>query len=808
MKKTSLKMLQEPLSLFGILFFGVNATTSYMFYQVNSYKIFLVACAVTLLAIITESPLRKAFSSAPPLRVWGTLSLPLLATIPGYILYKGGYNYNFDYELVSNLVLLLWAGYIYRAVHKVEDLSLFIFFIGVTLIYTGVWAFASRLGWNPFAPYAQSALKVKATFGNRNYYSGFLIQLLPLLLIFSIPDRLRLSKTEKINLKFLVKQNLFTFFSFCLGLLGLLLAQSRVALVGSFVGLLISLSLYTYLVASGKIRALILRGLGIGCIFILLVSPVLYYFKDQLEGSKFLDIFRPEAWFSRLLSWQAAIEAIKTSPWVGYGLGSSYNLFFQFVPPNSRLFHSEHSYNHVHSEYLEYLEEGGLLGACLFLLAWGYIFFLLYRTLKNPSSGLAIKKIAIGIIGGFIAYFLQCFFSVAPRMMVVKLPLFTLLSFVFILDRLSQTNKNSSLIQTPLKQRLTNFVPALIILAIVWALYIPWIRGQYHFVKVRQSPTTILSVKKLEQLNQIHSDVYALSFLSHLNLKYYQPEKLRTTIHFIEQIIPYYRDLGLTKALLAKMGKNYPKAIKEALAYQERDRYFIPVIQLLLELSSLQKEEVLFFQQLQLLTRKLIFDHQLPTQKKEEFVIIARNPLPLQFILSVTESPSALLFQWDSRFIQEFFQFTKNNLSQKEVRIDFIQGFFQTIIRRIFDTPYFALNISQEFLDKQSVIQSKIQQYFRLSQKQQQELRILDVQLRKDLVRSPKNQHTTFQKKHASKTARANEGFRNQFGPIEEYLTHRTNWVVHMRRRKLAESLAQHITEIVFPQIRYTKEKN
>ena len=55
--------------------------------------------------------------------------------------------------------------------------------------------------------------------------------------------------------------------------------------------------------------------------------------------------------------------------------------FFQFIDPASRNLWGQRSYNHAHSEWLEYLVEGGIFGYICFFLFFGDMFF--YNLVKN-----------------------------------------------------------------------------------------------------------------------------------------------------------------------------------------------------------------------------------------------------------------------------------------------------------------------------------------------------------------------------------------------------------------------------------------
>ena len=144
------QLIKSRLLFAGLLFFGVNLTASHMFYQVNSYKIFLVILGVIILAVVNDLIFPKNAEQKIPWKALTILLLPVLVTIPGYFLFGGYYNYNFRYELAAYLVLIIWVSYLYRGVKDENDLSPLLFFIGITIIYVSLWAILEKIGYHPF----------------------------------------------------------------------------------------------------------------------------------------------------------------------------------------------------------------------------------------------------------------------------------------------------------------------------------------------------------------------------------------------------------------------------------------------------------------------------------------------------------------------------------------------------------------------------------------------------------------------------------------------------------------------------------
>ena len=91
----------------------------------------------------------------------------------------------------------------------------------------------------------------------------------------------------------------------------------------------------------------------------------------------------------------AAIRGWKTAPWFGIGPGMHKNTWFHFGPtpdgdrehgiwpsqPNNTL----HSFE-VHSDWVQLLQEYGVIGLVLFLIPLGGIFYLLVRTLNRAAT--------------------------------------------------------------------------------------------------------------------------------------------------------------------------------------------------------------------------------------------------------------------------------------------------------------------------------------------------------------------------------------------------------------------------------------
>ena len=69
--------------------------------------------------------------------------------------------------------------------------------MGLTVIYAGIWALLEKTGYHPLYWHSEPAPRVKATFGNENYFAGFLIVVLPVLLTQAVPWTLKATEKDK-----------------------------------------------------------------------------------------------------------------------------------------------------------------------------------------------------------------------------------------------------------------------------------------------------------------------------------------------------------------------------------------------------------------------------------------------------------------------------------------------------------------------------------------------------------------------------------------------------------------------------------
>lgn len=794
------ELVRSRLLLAGLLFLAVNSWASYMFYQVNSYKIFLVLIGVGFLAVWNDLLFSRNAEPQIPWKMSAILLLPIVAGLPGFILHQGRYNYNVWYELTPLLLLSLWAMYLYRGVSKERDLSPFFFFIGLTVFYLGIWALLEKTGYNPLQ-WGEMPLdgRVKATFGNINYFAGFLVLVIPLLAALALPEKFN----DLFSFRYFWRPHsfalLFYRLAFVLACLSLVLTYTRAAQVAVLAGLLFLLFLFGYSTAteSWKKRLHLLFWICLFCGGGLLVG--LYFLSESLPDHRYLELFSLEGWVSRFAGWQPAWDSIKASPWFGYGSGSSYNLYFQFVDPNARLlFESYHSYNHVHSEFLELLQEGGVVGILLHLFFWIYLLYLLLNVLFSDQASPFLKRVSIGLLCGFTGYFLHSCFSVAPRMVVVRLPLYTMIALSFISHKMVQGEQEEQG-RRSIKNRFLFFLPALTILVFVCLTFYPNLMGQYLYAKILREPDIRTRMAELEKMVRRYPDIYALDHLSKLQLRFRKVTDLEKTVSLIDQTLPDYRELGYSKMWLWLLQGNLGKAVSQGQRYQwEQDRYYKPVILLMMDVAFGANDLRLFKQQFQLLARHMLFKSRVYFSVDVEAVKIPI--VRLKGVMDIVENKDSFIFKWNEDTVYSFFDVGRDIRVVNSYSMQNKNHLRNYLMHHFAKHPFFDLRIREGFsATEEKQIREQLDYYLHSSLQLQEEMRVLvsqskedsdstSPQERKELVKVEKEQIDALKKLHKERKTQA-----------MDFLEEKTYWQEYLNKEDFKRKFIRELGDIIFP---------
>ena len=623
--------------LLTLLFLAVNVFASYRFYNMNSFKMLMVLGGLALLLPVYYYHYPRFYFSKSSLHSAIFAMSPIILTFFGFIYSWGGNNYNLFYELPAFCMCAIWMMMVRETYRDQKNLD--ILFIGMALLLVYVLVYAWMQGEQ--GKWANETI-LKATFGNRNYFIGFMLQLFPLFLamgffLFDKENRFKVSR--------------WIYRAAALIAFGtILLCKSRAGTLLAF-GIIFVLSFaHFYLKASFRQRKIIILSFcGVACLPLVLYFS-LYLFGEQLSKQSFLkhyasemfkcgegasqgtleevdcaapvgpndyiryyfsDLFNYEGWFDRIHSFTAAWNSFKASPLIGWGLGSSYNLYFLFVPPDSRLIMDQRSYNHVHSEPLEVLQEGGILSFLALLFFWGFVFYQGGKMLLRPDTSNEKKALVAGLLACFLAYNIHSVVSLTPRMMVVRLPLFLNIGLFFSLLKFDYFCHKKGDKCWP-----STLLP-LFLLLVSMITYIPWAKKQANHVK-------LLSMGKLSERNipfyraSLESDdVYSTSLLAGIFFQLNMLPEAKRALEKTQKLIPHYRNIDYQEGIYYLKMRNADKAREAFETMQIYDRYHKSTNRLLGQIVIDQHDQEAWLDQFAILNKVLFRESKFLDKKSD-----------------------------------------------------------------------------------------------------------------------------------------------------------------------------------------------
>ena len=574
---TLVAMLPWRVALLGLTILVFNSITGHQLYHVNTLKLFLLGIMISILWIYSGfmyalSPARSLISWQ-----WGLLLLiPTLGFLPGGWLNPEDSVY-FPIELITDLLIVSWAVLLVRHLVSREDIKGMLLWLVLLSVVVVLWVASQAFATHPLTGEIVVYSRPEGSFGNVNYLAGFLAVLTPMMVVLALPE---LAQNQW---RWGPIQRLCTIGAGSL-VISAVLAYSRAAIVASFAATLLTLVLVGLMSSSPLLKRLSMLLVGVGaCLIVaLVVMPLVFPSVLDVYPERFALLYSIDTWWPRLVPFRGAVLSIVDSPWFGWGLGASYNLNFTFMPQDAHLYLDNISYNHLHNEFLEMLQEGGFVGFGIWAVVIAVVVIALLRYAKRQSDAM-LHLIALGIVGGLAAFYIHGLFSVAQRMIVVNLPLYTLLGMGGAL--LANERDNTPWLdwgkwrnKYPFIRHLASWQLAAAVLLLMWATFYPWIRSYSGMVRLGNDS------KQLAQKQSLYQDwpnPYGLSMLLNSQLSNGQFEDALVTARQVDAIIPNYRNLPLRMAR-AQLGLHNFAAVKAlGLKQYQLARYLPPVNQML-----------------------------------------------------------------------------------------------------------------------------------------------------------------------------------------------------------------------------------
>jgi O-antigen ligase len=387
------------------------------------------------------------------------LALPFLAALPGAFLHSGQWNYHAYAEIINTGLALAWVAlwfYAWRDRNIAAQKAAWLLALGValTVLWSMTqWALAGFSG----AP--------ATNFGNQNYASNFVILAVPFVFYQAFVSA---GRARRVWLAIGVVSVLALFVVF----------QTRAAILGFAIASFAMLAVW--MGVKHARRSLWLAWWTPVVLFLLAVWVLSQFYWQLAAEYRFLQLAGPHAWYPRTFPWMIGWQSVLDAPWLGHGLGASWSLFstFQDTVPEVFAVATSTDYLHIHSEYLEWAQEGGALGVATYLLVWAWVAWNALRIALNATLDTATRALAAAALYGLIAFHLHSLVEVSARMPVNHLALIITGAIVMSLKpRATPTD-------TPAVSRWTYLFPALALLPVAWALTVELPRQHDTFMAI------------------------------------------------------------------------------------------------------------------------------------------------------------------------------------------------------------------------------------------------------------------------------------------------------------------------------------
>jgi hypothetical protein len=587
-----------PIILPAMLLLLLNVTGDHLFNKVNTLKMVLLSFCLILFYVYCYFFIKRF-----EFRALVIAFLPILATLPGALISDFSFSYGLPYELVNQTLCVIWGYLVFSLVRQVgsHNSALFLWAFVPTIMFVCIIAWVEKLGFAPLLnfplnPFEASSLaepnvytglagRVESTFGNINYLANFLIQLLPIVSALIILTKWQ---NDQANCRF-VSKIILAYFSLILVTIILFFTQTRAAIAASIISMGVFFFLY-YRIKQAPLRPILL----FGTMCLTSTGFTLYSINEEIFF-RFSDLLNIQAWLSRLVSWQAAWESIKSAPLFGYGLGSSYQLFFEFIALDSRLYSGDRSFNHVHNEILQVWQEGGVFGLFIYLAFWFIPLVLAFRYVLNSSNDRESRLVLLAIGCALLAYHLHGLFSVAPRMLSCRIVAYSLLAILY--GRLVQDKLGAS---SDIKVSVSKHaVPVCLVVIFGGSLgyLIPYAKSQSEYTGALVSNN---KEDGLVQLAKEYDDIYILDSAARNAFNNENSERLLWITEKSSRVFPSYRQMDIYQAYALHWSGEVERAIGVGLEFQSRDKYNKLTNALLLSIALEQANQALWQQQLQI----------------------------------------------------------------------------------------------------------------------------------------------------------------------------------------------------------------
>ncbi len=359
----------------------------------------------------------------------------------------GEVTYDREYYLANYTLLILFAMFFYLYITDIDDLQNGLLVVSFFFLVVFIWSvveFSTLMQesikksgvFNPAT--ALKSFRPKFSFGNTDYFSGYAIGLIPIVVLNGISLLLnKLSSRRYLGIG-----------SILLGLLGIVpvyFSQTRSAFLGLFLSFM-AIIIPSLILIYPKIKMRFRIILSVSFILMMLILPYcLLKYPPSLVTKVVPRLVRtvsaPKfAVNDRLNGWAGGLGLFKKHPIFGAGMGTIYPASFQYIDKYFHIYSPSNSFKHSHNEFVEILGEGGLVGLLLFISLVGYILFSLYMKFLSVKYLFSYRLVSLGVCSGLVAMLVHQIFSLSLRMSVTQSAFFALLGIGVVMLSISDNS--------------------------------------------------------------------------------------------------------------------------------------------------------------------------------------------------------------------------------------------------------------------------------------------------------------------------------------------------------------------------------
>ncbi len=474
----------------------------------------------------------------------------------------------------------------------------------------------------------------------------------------------------------------------------------------------------------------------------------------------------------------------------GHGAGQSYFLYFQNMIVDSQLFTNDSSFRHAHSEYLEMFQEGGLLYFLVNLIFWFFIFKTIIKKIKEKDTQ------ALMLLNTLLIYSLICFFSVAPRMIVTKIPLYTIMA-MFFYKNLDFPKLNFTI---PTKKIIT-FSNIILVFPLYYILHSSYITKELH--------TSPLNTKTFDDFSKnIQEDnPYFMQKLIALQLNFKKDSDIKKNLDLFSGKMPNYRDQNIFYAQYYLLKRNSDMALKYSTIYKStQNKYDMTNARIIMHIAKIKNNFELFMQEFFGQVQLLIYKNNLQSNRNPSHIVLYR-----------TEGDKSALMKYEGQNIQfivnekrwkDQFEISRQSaMSFNEVESNIFKSSLDEIIKDLTQSSFFKPDVNE---DSKDLFQKYLRQYSEYQNmynkvKQEQHWKILNSvkkefpkwNVERSSARKLNEKVREISDKH--KPTSQETLYLEKIAEAEKILESLSNWNKIKRKQEFVNMLHRVISEVLLP---------